>query len=492
MNFQKTISKDQNLPFFFYDPTCSAFQNKIERFALKRPVYTTLKPLKNRYKNILILRYGGFGDLLFLTPYLSRIKEISPGTEINIFTHEKSVFITYHNSDIDCLITCNDYWEFTDFIKDKNNFSGFEQVYDLTASIGGSIESEYKNVYEIIAEHLGLKFISDAVPKVIVAKKEQEEAEKKLKEAGVDTNKPFVVIHPEGTTEYKFYNPDELIKLCDSLSKSYQVIVLGKFSTLLSFVLDTIDNCHSLIDRTSFRTALAILTHPSLKLFIGIDSVFLHCAVAFGKKVLGLYGSLDPYVYTKTYKNCWVLKSDYSCSPCFKQGTRKGCETECMKILSAEMVERNAVSLLNDTKPENAVYSQDLKPINPYFISSFLCPICGGKSLNFARKANSIWKQCQNCLTLFKIPFNINIKKVFSDSLKSLNGESLQIGCADFADIDIIQPIRTGRYSFVHINNNENKCVLGSKAVQILSDEINENVKIVKDYNNLTMILRGD
>ena len=152
MNFYQEIKpKNSALPFLFYDPTLSCFQQKTERFILKTPQKICLNPKKERYKEILIIRYGGFGDFLFLTAFLSKIRD-KYRCKINVLTWEKSLQGLYYNPYVDCVLTCEDSFEFTEFMKNPDNFNGFDQIYDITSCIGGSVESEYKNVYQIFSE----------------------------------------------------------------------------------------------------------------------------------------------------------------------------------------------------------------------------------------------------------------------------------------------------------------------------------------------------
>jgi len=473
MNFfyQEIKSKNPFLPFLFYDPTLSCFQQKTERFTLKIPEKIKLKPEKDQYREILIIRYGGFGDLLFLTPFLPEIKK-KYGCKVNILTWEKSLPGLYYNPHVDCVLTCQDNFEFTEFMRNPDNFEGFDQVYDITSCIGGSVESEYKNVYQIFAEIFGLEWKGNERPDIYITEQEKEQAEKILTEAGVDIDRGFIVLHPEGSTEYKSLTSEEqIMSICEELAKNYQVVVIGKNFTLLNYMLDGMDNVFSFIGKLPFRTTLGILKSNVL-CFLGVDSVFLHCSAGLGLKILGLYGSLDPYVYTKTYGNCWILKADYPCSPCFMQGKRVGCESECMESIGVEKIVKSIEEIIRKGNTRYAQRSIDLESLSSSYLSSQPCPVCGGEGINFARKGKKIWKQCKSCKTLFAYPLTIDIYRVFEESVKSCNGNGLKLACSDFANRDIIQPVRNGRYSFVHIRNPENECILSRKGVIWLAKKL--------------------
>jgi ADP-heptose:LPS heptosyltransferase/ribosomal protein L37AE/L43A len=460
MNFyQKIIPKDNTLPFLFYDPTLSYFQQKSEKFVLKIPEKIKLKPEKDHYDEILIIRYGGFGDFLFLSPFLPEIKK-KYQTRINILTWEKSLPGLYHNPYVDCVLTCKDNFEFTEFMKNPDNFQGFDQVWDITSCIGGSVESEFRNVYQIFANIFGLEWKGNEKPDVYITEQEKEKAEKVLTGYGVDIGRGFVVFHPEGSTEYKsLTNEEQILKICKRLAENYQVVIIGKNFTLINYLFPDIDNVFSFVGQLSFRTSLAILKSNVL-CFLGVDSVFLHFSAGLGLKILGLYGSLDPYVYTKTYDDCWVLKADYPCSPCFMQGKRLGCQSECMETIETDKIITAIDEIIRTGKTDKAEKSTSLVSLPDDYLASQSCPVCKGDSVNFARKGQKIWKQCKDCKTLFTYPLSLDVSKTLKDSIENCNGNGLKLACSDFANRDIIQPTRNGRYSFVHIRNPENECIL--------------------------------
>jgi heptosyltransferase-2 len=88
----------------------------------------------------------------------------------------------------------------------------------------------------------------------------------------------------------------------------------------------------------------------SCRLIISNDSLGLHMAFAYGKKVIGLFGPTDPSeIYL--YDGSLILRSDCGCNqmPCWSPTCLSG--KECMSKIDLDIMTKNVEAILNSIAP---------------------------------------------------------------------------------------------------------------------------------------------
>jgi len=335
VNIQQNRTPIQDV-LFIYDPTCSLNYQGRSTHVARVPEKITIKPEKDRYENVLIVRYAGFGDLLILTPALKGLKEKYPGVKITILTSYLTSEILYNNLYVDNIINCI-LPEFTSLMRNRILENAYDQIWDLTGSIGGSVRAEYENVYDITCQLLDVK-PSSMKPIVVMADEEINIARQVLINEGISEDNKIIVIHCEASSGYRRWPVEYVRELSIKLVKEgFKVVLIGKLSREFNF--ETIEGVTSLVDKLPVRISMALLKLPQIKLLVAPDSIFTHCSNSFDLKTVGLYGAVNPYSYQKYHKNLWVIEGN-NCPliPCGNHGKAWYCEAECMQSITPDKV----------------------------------------------------------------------------------------------------------------------------------------------------------
>ena len=168
----------------------------------------------------------------------------------------------------------------------------------------------------------------------------------------------FIVLHLGPTWPVKEWPVASWASLVEELSKrGYKHVVhlgVGKHLALGSVDLAEIPGTVPLFDQLPLETSLALISMS--RLFIGIDSGLLHCAISFGTKAVGLWGATSPkFLFTEEEADSFVL-STVQCQGCHHHFPRlhwkTGCpyDIACMKAIRVEEVLQACLSKLDFQK----------------------------------------------------------------------------------------------------------------------------------------------
>jgi heptosyltransferase-3 len=90
---------------------------------------------------------------------------------------------------------------------------------------------------------------------------------------------------------------------------------------------------------------LAALSDRS-RLFIGVDTAPMHIAAAVGTPVLALFGPSGEFNWGPWGDGHGVLKKDWECRPCGKDGCQGSKKSRCLEEISEEEVLEKAFEML--------------------------------------------------------------------------------------------------------------------------------------------------
>lgn len=196
-----------------------------------------------------------------------------------------------------------------------------------------------QDYYLNILNKLGLK-ISDKSPKIALPSNLLHQAREKLKETGINPEKPIIAIKStSGYGRSRVWPVDHQIDLIRRLVSELkvQVLLLGSSSgqelgqkIKSEFNGQVID----LIGQLSLPEIPGLLAQT--KVFLGNDSGLTHLANFLGIPVVALYGPTDPQICGPVLQPSTVLKKSVPCSPC----SYKNCpyDHRCLKNITPEEV----------------------------------------------------------------------------------------------------------------------------------------------------------
>ena len=281
---------------------------------------------KDKIKKILVIKFGGIGDVLLSTVVLSNLKIYFPNAEIYFLTHSSCRDIVSDNPYITKFFTFNfgldEAWCLVKNIK--------LQQYDLIIDLYGNPRSALvtfwsrakyrvgfnfrhrKYAYNIVAQGRGgsvhnVEFNLDALRKIEVPITKYELAvyikdihknfaDKFLIKNGIDKKEIFGILISGGweTKKYKAKDFAELIKI---IKEKYDVNILLMWGVEseraeCEFIKKETGDYVFIEPETSLKYASAFMRR--CKVIIGNDSGLLHLAVASGVPVLGIYGPTNP------------------------------------------------------------------------------------------------------------------------------------------------------------------------------------------------------
>jgi len=271
-------------------------------------------------KNILFLRGGGFGDLLFLQPIMKELKRLYPTCTITVacFTRFIDILSSFPEGLIDYVtpvpvnlevLKFNDYHFIVEGIIERCTAAEKEVCYDLMAQASG-LDIDFSSMDQII----------ELVP------------DKKLvKELSPILPGNFVVVQARASSPIRMM-PDSawasIIKKIGALGKKVVLLDRPENEKLYTDFIEHNDLKDIAINLASkcltINHAIAIASMSDG--VVCIDSAFSHIGAALGKPVLGLYGAFKGELRMKYYKNADWVQGEPTCKkgkPCAAHHERK-------------------------------------------------------------------------------------------------------------------------------------------------------------------------
>lgn len=305
---------------------------------------------KDKIKKILVIKFGGIGDILLSTPVLPNLKNFFPEAEINYLTlrHSRDILIdnpylsrafTYDPSEDKswCLIKNirsqkydlvidlfgNPRTALITFLSGARyrfgfNFRGRNYAYNIKAEgRGGIVHNVDFNLDALRALEIPITSKKLYLPLNIV---HEEFADKFIKTNNIDSKK-IIGISKTGGWESKRYKKDDYIELINKLNSMYEVNFLlfwgnEKEREDCDYIKERIlkQNIYVIPD-SPIRYLAAIIKKCTI--VIGNDSGPMHIAVAMGVPTLGIYGPTDPKLQGPYGENnLYIVNEKLDCLYC--------------------------------------------------------------------------------------------------------------------------------------------------------------------------------
>ena len=342
---------------------------------------------RNKIKKILVIKFGGIGDILLSTPVLPNLKDHFPDAEINFLTLRHSRDILIDNPYLTRAFTY-DPKEDKSWCLIKNIRS---QKYDLVIDLFGNPRTALITFLSGAKYRFGFKFRGRdyaynikmkgrggevhnvefnldclrALEIPIVSKKltlPVNIVHEEFANEFINTNdlggKKIIGISKTGGWESKRYKKEDYIKLMERLNEMYDVNFLlfwgnEKEKESCEYIRSNIKKKNAyLIPDSPIRYLGAIINKCDM--VIGNDSGPLHIAVAMGVPTLGIYGPTNPALQGPYGENnLSVVNDKLDCLYCNLLVCPIGniCMTELSKDKIIEKVEE--LVKINDLKLKN-------------------------------------------------------------------------------------------------------------------------------------------
>lgn len=270
-------------------------------------------------KTVLLMREGGYGDILWLARMSKLLKEQYGNFKLWIATRDRHHMIFDENPYVDKVLPY------------PLPHSEFQKV-DIPVFFKNLIEKDRTgtSVYDLYADRLGLQIKDDEkVPLYSPRKRKVEEAKKWMHKKVKNKNNRNVMIHLAASAPWKSWPLPYNIQLAATLGMNgFNVFMVGSMLNWPFHLLSGIPNGYQLcakpgkdgtrdnywpMDRT-----VALLSQ--MDLLIGPDSGLTHFAAAIDIPSIAIYGPFPAKAYVCGYKKCTAIEpSPTKCKkmPCF-------------------------------------------------------------------------------------------------------------------------------------------------------------------------------
>lgn len=337
-----------------------------------------MKIEKENIKKILVIKFGGIGDVLLSTPVLPNLKNYFPEAEVHFLTHTSCRDIFIDNPYITRYYTYNfgepDSKRLLKSMREKE----FDMVIDLygnprTASITFFSRAKYrigynfrnrKYAYNIVIEGRAdkvhnVEFNLDAIREIGIPI-ETEKPEFFINEYHKNFAEDFIIrnrinekeifgILISGGWETKKYKTNDFIELIRKIKGIYDVNFLLIWGTEkekeeCEVIKNGAGEYVFISPKTTLKYSSALIR--KCKLIIGNDSGLLHLSVASDVPVLGIYGPTNPKSQGPFgEKNEIVRNEELECLNCNLLECKIG--NVCMTELPKEKIIDGIKSILN-------------------------------------------------------------------------------------------------------------------------------------------------
>jgi len=265
-------------------------------------------------KKILIIRPGGFGDLLFCTPSIHEIKRRWPLSEIHVCVYSMFQDILFANPEVDKIVS------YPIALADAEDYHAWVFLENV---IEGNPEAERIHAVDIVAKRIGLSEVADKEMRYALTEEERAWAlERYPRTQKGALFRPRIAIQVEASGKARTYPGNLMTEVIIRLAqKDWEVFLLGSPFKVKAKSTPLVRNL--MIENLSFRQSVAAMTTCSLVL--GPDSVMIHIAGAINMGALGLYGSFPWNLRTAYAPSVQAIQGHGGCdlAPCFYHGSQQ-------------------------------------------------------------------------------------------------------------------------------------------------------------------------
>jgi ADP-heptose:LPS heptosyltransferase len=253
-------------------------------------------------KTIGLIRAGGYGDLLFLTPLCREIKLRWPAAKIAVLTVPFFAEILQHNPDVD---------ETPGYPVSVEDFERMDAIAEFGDILERSKSGRTKHAVDCFAEVMCLE-LTDKTAKMILT---EEELAKAIERFPRTSRKRYAVqlrASALGRTYHRM--PDVIMALAKNGHEVFVFNTPGMEKVETNFEDQVIDVAH-LQPPPTFRESCAIMMMCDG--LVAPDSSLTHVAGVFGLPAVALYGPFPWQLRTAYSPTTVAINGNARCAPCF-------------------------------------------------------------------------------------------------------------------------------------------------------------------------------
>lgn len=259
-------------------------------------------------KKILVMRQGGFGDLLFATPAMREIKEKWPGCEIHVCCFARFSGALTNNPDVKTV-------EYPMTVQALAQYAAW--VF-LENTIEGDDRAKTVHAVDLTAEAFGITRLKSGEMIYHVTEMERAWADGSYPRG----DRPRLGVQLRASAQTRDYPRYLLTHVVNQLeAKGWEIYIFGVPGDLRSPNRPNVRNLT--LDNLTFTKAMAVL--DTCDVVLGPDSALIHVAGALGKQAVALYGPFPSDLRTRYARTISPIFERKGCSkaPCFHHGGPK-------------------------------------------------------------------------------------------------------------------------------------------------------------------------
>lgn len=277
---------------------------------------------------VILVRPGGFGDLLFLTPLIALIERIYPAARVKVACWPRYQAILPQERVLKYPLSEE---------RARN-----ARLVSLEGSVDHSKDGREHHIAEAFARHLGLTFAPEPIPPCTL----------NLPPFPADLlprvpwTKPLCVIQVAASARCRTYPPDRLMWVASQMSqRGFQVVLMGDADTIElepdSPFISLADDGYSILASAHFVSRASVVIAP--------DSVIAHIAGALGVPCVALYGPFPWQLRTANHGSIRALSGVGRCAPCFHHARTSEFPAHCPSA------SRGVCEVLESISPDRVV-----------------------------------------------------------------------------------------------------------------------------------------
>jgi heptosyltransferase-3 len=334
----------------------------------------------SKSKRILVIKLKQPGDVLVSTPVIAALKEAWPDCHLTYLVPRGTEAMVADHPDLDGLMVVDRrgarWWETLRFIR-KLRQARFDLVLELSGGDRGAIYSFLTGAQERLGfEHSRQPFwqrhgcFTRLLPRPPVKMHLVEQNLAAVRALGLTPANPrlqffwdnnvelrvqdllssleladrsFVVMHPGAGWRFKCWTPTGYARVIEAFEKEWNlpVVLTGtKAAHEQDLLTATLQECRvnpiNLVGRLSLKELGALIARA--RLFFGMDSAPMHLAAAVNTPAVALFGPSGVFNWGPWGESHLVIKKDWDCLPCGRDGCEGSKVSHCLMELTPEEV----------------------------------------------------------------------------------------------------------------------------------------------------------
>jgi ADP-heptose:LPS heptosyltransferase/SAM-dependent methyltransferase len=281
-----------------------------------------LDPGRTDGRRMLVVRHGGFGDLLFLSPVLTALKRRYPNMRLDLMTHPRYQGAFRNHPAIGSLVGHR--WP------SAFRFFSYDYIAFLDGAIETDPEAESENIYDLFArKYFGIE-LPDAEKKPVLSA-ESGRQHRLLEQVPLLADSPLRIgLQLKANSPVRTPETDVWLRVVQAAlgqAPDASLFIIAERSQAEAaerFRQEVLEKtpCKAAVNTASYTDSIEelIALVSLMDLVLAPDSSICHIAAAFDIPTLGLYGPFPSALRTRYYGRTISLDAPAHCAPCFTHG----------------------------------------------------------------------------------------------------------------------------------------------------------------------------